>query len=410
MLGKINMTELKYKLLFIIILFACLKVMGQNDSIIVYDVNSQISSSVAPVWFDSTITFDNTAHSNGLMNQIPLNLTAPISNVYNGTNFTSIERAATNYSLIDYPISTAIRIFYYNQDTLLDQGCSGILISENLVLTAAHCIRNYTDESWQADSIVVASGYDDGAFHPVLQSSDVSKYYLFKTYYAGLSPLKDFALLELSNPIGQQSGWVGLAFSSDTSYYANKVFHKISYPYDASMIDTSIHVNGDTLYYNYGEIDVLSNTSIGLNSSEAKLIPGQSGSSLFYTDNIDYYSMAIAVFSSQYRHFGITNEIFYQFKNVMDNYSTSSLENIIIKEDFNVYPNPFSNLVTVEFSNINNQPYTISIYNSIGALVGQEITSLDKVQIGLGDFTTGLFIIRLTNSDRLVISKKVIKE
>ena len=144
------MTELKYKLIFIIILFACLKVIGQNDSIIVYDVNSQISSPVAPVWFDSTITFDNTAHSNGLMNQIPLNLTAPSANVYNGTNFTRIERAATNYSLVDYPISTAIRIFYYNQDTLLDQGCSGILISENLVLTAAHCIRNYTDETWQA--------------------------------------------------------------------------------------------------------------------------------------------------------------------------------------------------------------------------------------------------------------------
>ena len=57
------MTELKYKLIFIIILFACLKVIGQTDSIIVYDVNSQISSPVAPVWFDSTITFDNTAHS-----------------------------------------------------------------------------------------------------------------------------------------------------------------------------------------------------------------------------------------------------------------------------------------------------------------------------------------------------------
>lgn len=404
------MTEIKYNLIFIIILFSCLKVTGQNDSIIVYDVNSQVSSSIAPVWFDNTITFDNTANSFGLMNQVPLNLTAPTSNVYNGTNFTRIERAAINYSLVDYPISAAIRIFYYNQDTLLDQGCSGILISENLVLTAAHCIRNYNAGSWQADSIVVASGYDDGAFNPVLQSSDASKYYLFKSYYAGLSPLKDFALLELSNPIGQQSGWVGLAFSADTSYYANKVFHKLSYPYDASMIDTSIHVNGDTLYYNYGEIDVLSNTSIGLISSEARLIPGQSGSSLFYTDNSDYYSMAIAIYSAQYNHFRITNEIFYQFKHVIDNYSTNSLENVITKEDFNVYPNPFSDIVTVEFSNINKQSYTISIYNSIGVLVGQEITSLDQVQFDVGDFNTGLFIIRLTNSDGLVTSKKVIKE
>ena len=404
------MREIKYYLIFIIILFACLKVAGQNDSIIVYDVNSQISSPIAPVWFDSTIIFDNTAHSNGNMNQIPLNLNATSANVYNGTNFTRIERAAINYSLVDYPISTAIRIFYYNQDTLLDQGCSGILISENLVLTAAHCVRNYSAGSWLSDNIVVASGYDDGVFNTVLQRSNVSKYYLFKSYYAGLSPLKDFALLELSNPIGQESGWVGLAFSTDTSYYANKVFHKLSYPYDASMIDTSIHVNGDTLYYNYGEIDVLSNTSIGLNSTEARLIPGQSGSSLFHTDNSDYYSMAIAIYSTQYNHYRITNEIFYQFKNVMEYYSTNSIDNVITKEDFNVYPNPFSDLLTVEFSNVNNKPYTISIYNSFGALVGQEITSLDEVQFDVGDFTTGLFIIRLTNPDGLVSSKKVIKE
>ncbi len=404
------MREIKYYLIFIIILFACLKVAGQNDSIIVYDVNSQISSPIVPVWFDSTIIFDNTAHSTGNMNQIPLNLNAPSANVYNGTNFTRIERAAINYSLVDYPISTAIRIFYYKQDTLLDQGCSGILINENLVLTAAHCVRNYSSGSWLSDNIVVASGYDDGVFNTVLQTSNVSKYYLFKSYYAGLSPLKDFALLELSNPIGQECGWVGLAFSTDTSYYANKVFHKLSYPYDASMIDTSIHVNGDTLYYNYGEIDVLSNTSIGLNSTEARLIPGQSGSSLFHTDNSDYYSMAIAIYSTQYNHYRITNEIFYQFKNVMEYYSTNSIDNVITKEDFNVYPNPFRDLLTVEFSNVHNKPYTISIYNSFGALVGQEITSLDAVQFDVGDFTTGLFIIRLTNPDGLVSSKKVIKE
>ena len=99
-----------------------------------------------------------------------------------------------------------------------------------------------------------------------------------------------------------------------------------------------------------------------------------------------------------------------KFKNVMEYYSTNSIDNVITKEDFNVYPNPVSDLLTVKFSNVHNKPYTISIYNSFGALVGQEITSLNEVKFDVGDFTTGLFIIRLTNPDGLDSSKKVIKE
>jgi len=195
-------------------------------------------------------------------------------------------------------------------------------------------------------SILIATGYDNGEFHPSLPNSIVSKYYLFKSYYSGKSPIKDFALLELAQPIGQQTGWIGIGFTSDTSYYSNKVFHKLSYPGDASMIDTSIHVNGDTLYYNYGEIDVLNPVSIGLRSSEARLIPGQSGSSLFYTDNSDYYSMAVAVYSSAYNHYCITNEVFYQFKNVMNNFVTSTAEELLVQNELLVYPNPFGELLT----------------------------------------------------------------
>jgi len=201
-----------------------------------------------------------------------------------------------------------------------------------------------------------------------------------------------------------------MAFTADTSYYSGKVMHKFSYPADASMIDTSIHVNGDTLYYNYGEIDVLNPISIGLISPEAYLIPGQSGSPLFYTDNSDYYTMAIAVYSSQYRHFGITNEVFYQFKNVMDNYVTTAVEDMIVRDDLNVFPNPFGELVTIEFSNSKNLPHTLIIFNSIGDIVVQKTTSLNKFQIHGEYLTSGLYILRLGNSKGLVITKKLIKE
>ena len=396
-------------LLIILWLLTFSEVSAQLDTIIVYNVNTQVTNAITPVWIDSIITFDKTDHSLGLMNQVPLSVTAPTSNLYSGTEFMKIERAELYSNLTDFPISAATRLFIFNQDTLGGY-CSGILVSENLVLTAAHCIRNYSSGTWKGDSILIATGYDNGEFHTSLPSSIVSKYYIFKSYYSSISTNKDYALLELAQPIGQQTGWIGMGFTSDTNYYSNKVFHKLSYPADASMVDTSIHVNGDTLYYNYGKIDVLNATSIGLISSEAKLIPGQSGSSLFYTDNIDYYSMAIAIYSSQYRHFAITNEVFYQFKNVMDNYVTASVENVIIKNDLNVYPNPLGELVTIEFSNTQNLPHTLTIFNSIGDIVTQEITRLNKVRIDGGNLTSGLYILRLENSKGLVTTKKMIKE
>ena len=397
---------------YILIAFCLLtnsEVSAQVDTIIVYNVNTQVTSMIDPVSFDSTITFDKSNHSFGLMNDVPLNTTAPTSNLYSGTEFMKNERAELHFNLTDYPISATTRMFRYNLDTL-SGCCSGFLVSDKLVLTAAHCIRNYTLGAWRGDSILIATGYDNGDFHTSLPSSVVSKYYIFNSYYTATSGSKDFALLELSEPIGLETGWIGMGFSSDTSFYSGKVFHKLSYPADASMIDTSIHVNGDTLYYNYGEIDVLAPTSIGLVSPEAFLIPGQSGSSLFYTDNSDYYSMAIAIYSSQYKHFTISNEVFYQFKNVMDNYVTSSTDELILKDDLNVYPNPFDELLIIEFSNPRNLPHTLTIFNSMGEVVRQVITSSNRVQIDGENLTTGLHILRLHNSEGMVKTKKLIKE
>lgn len=388
--------------LFVLILF---DVYSQSDTIIAYDVKNQLISEILPVLYDESITFGYTSHSLGLMDKVELNLNPPNSNLYAGTEFMKAERAELFFDIANYPVSTATKLLKYSNDSL-SWCCSGIMVSENLVLTAAHCIRDHQG-NWRADSILVATGFDNGEYHSDLPRSIVSKYYIFKSYYDSQSSL-DYALLELEKPIGKNTGWIGIAFATDTSFFSDKVFHKFSYPADASHVDTSIHVNSDTLYYNYGKIDVLNDYFIGLKSEDAHLIPGQSGSSLFFTDNLEYYTLGIAIFSSNYGHFRISNNVFYQFKNVIDNYTGTSIDDIVKKDDFIIYPNPFSYITTIEFDNRSNQTYTISIFDIMGRIVKRESTTSNKLQIDRSGLYSGVYQVVLSSKEGFLSNSTMI--
>lgn len=394
-----------YILPFLFALILC-DVYSQSDTIIAYDVRSQSVSEILPVLFDESAIFEHTSHSLGLMDKVELDLNPPNWNLYAGTEFMKMERAELFFDIANYPVCTAVKLFNFTNDSL-SQGCSGVLVGENLVLTAAHCISDHQG-NWRADSIMVATGFDNGEYHSDLPRSIVSKYYIFKSYYDSRSSM-DYALLELEKPIGQQAGWIGMAFTTDTSFFSDKVFHKFSYPIDASSVDTTIHVNGDTLYYNYGKIDMLSDHLLGLNSDEARLIPGQSGSSLFFTDNFDYYTLGIAIFSSHYIHYRISNNVFYQFKNVMDNYTGTSINHIVKKDGFTIYPNPVSNIARVEFDNRSNQTYTISIFDIMGRIVKTESTTENTLHIDGSVLHSGVYQVVLSAKGFLSHSIMVIK-
>src|SRR4030042_132176 len=136
-------------------LLTSLSIVGQSDTIVVYDVVKQSINEISPVTFDSSVIFDKTASSLGLRNnKATLNVNPPISNLYSDTYFSKLKRADLFYDISDYPIRTATRLFRYINDTLTGC-CSGILISDYLVLTTAHCIRDYFTKTWRGDSILI---------------------------------------------------------------------------------------------------------------------------------------------------------------------------------------------------------------------------------------------------------------
>ncbi len=110
-----------------------------------------------------------------------------------------------------YPWSAVGRITLL--DTVLRPGgvtsCSGTLVGENLVLTAAHCVwsrRDYPEEvfflaGFQQDRYVAQSNAKNIHIHEAFESGEPSP----KTFSV------DWALIELETPIGKKAGYVGVA-------------------------------------------------------------------------------------------------------------------------------------------------------------------------------------------------------
>jgi hypothetical protein len=246
---------------------------GQADTIIVYDIASHTIDTILPVSYDPSVLFAKTSSNIGTLgNQISLSTNPPTSNLFSGVNFSQLTKAADVFDLTAYPARTAVALRYYRGDSL-KTGCSGILVSPNFVLSAGHCVYNYPGHIFsQFDSLKITPAYNNTNEQSGIPSSFAKRIYIFKTYY-DQKHWDDISLIELTEPIGLQTGWVGIAYDTDPNNYLNKVFHKFSYPATTSLASPFTVYNGDTLYYNYGNISSAA-TYIDINSPEATGVRG----------------------------------------------------------------------------------------------------------------------------------------
>lgn len=377
---------------------------GQEKPILVFDLVNGTLDSIPIIAYDTTNLSDYTDYFIGNFNSITeiLEQTTPVSNTYLGSNFTYKKRASTDFDLTNYPIRTSVKIFSVENDTLSSL-CSGSLISKKHVLTAAHCVSPINSNVLSQDSIKVSPIFDKGIFNTQFNSSNVSKVYFFRDWsFSG----SDFSILELEDPIGELTGWISIGFNKVDSLLSDGIFYKFTYPAMTILAIDSNQYNGDTLYYNYGSIDIITNNYIGINNASG--IPGESGSSLIKVINEqEYTSYGVLSLANNLNHSKISNWQFYALKNIIANDLTSIIPPENINETFIIYPNPVAN--TFYIKNSGNEIIEMVLFNDLGQIVLNIDTKNLNSGIDISKLSNGVYYLRLT-SITSIETKKIIKK
>ncbi len=364
-----------YLVFFFLIILINFYLFGQQQDIFIKynSITAEISVLNSP-FFDSTLSTEHTNWEFGTLSGL-VNLPQETPSItFPGSGFTELIRADSIFNLESYPIRTAVKLFGYLNDSLIQQ-CSGILVGRNLVLSAGHCTCYRFDSTGSfifLDSIIVIPAFDEGTAQINIGKTTGTIFFVPQDWYYRIG-WNDISLIQLNEPIGTLTGWIGIGFNVDNEFFEENLFYKFSYPVGGLVWDSSRFFDQRYLYFNYGNIDTLTENGIGFFIDG---IPGQSGSSLVFSDNSEFITFGEQVWSGSSMHKRITKLNYFILKNIINTISSSiNLISTPNELDFRLeqnYPNPFNSSTTINY----NLPYSGRISLKIFDMLGKEIQTI----------------------------------
>jgi hypothetical protein len=376
--------------LFVLFLSTSISCLSQ-DSIIIYDVRTDsISYKLMPAYSKGAIS-DSSNPSYGLHGISAMPANAPV-NTYPNTNISLINNASYYYSNFNFPFTGVARIKYGISITTA-------VIGRRALLAFGYDVYDNINSHYWRSLHDINPCFENGSIQFGLSQLHPVRYYVIN--HPAYNYIYYFSVIEVAEDIGDEFGYFGLAFDTTLHTYDSLLLYNISYPNEGYPNHYPDSINGDTLTMKYGFIsnpdDFIFKSSYG---GDGEYV------SPYFDSNFRIHGIRWS-YTSNYK---IGRHGFYFLKYVVDSLANGTRQ-IPDNTIFNIYPNPSSKIITINFPSPINEETTLEIFDILNRItLSSPIKKGElKTEIEISNLAKGLYFVRVIDKEN-IISGKFIKQ